>query len=228
MKRFPPVSFCAALMLLACGARADLIITQKIDGAGQSGTMTMKIKGDKVRSDVSPELSMITDATSGDVTTIMHSQKSYIVTPASSTKALMEKMQKTLPQSTAGASPVASKLAATGKKETINGYETEQYTASLGSMKMTYWIAPSFPAWKKVLEAMMAFQRGSLAAMAKGMMPGASDFSGMPMKTEVDLGGQKITTTVESVQEEPVADTEFQIPAGYTEMKMPSFNMPQQ
>lgn len=225
MKHLLPLLLSAALTL---SARADLVITQKIEGSGQSGTMTMKIKGDKIRTDVSPEVSTITDAKSGDVTTIMNSQKSYMVIPASASKALMEKMQKGMAQASPGASPAAVKLTDTGRKEKVNGYDTEVYTSSIGGMKMTYWIAPNFPDWKKVLDGMMAFQRGGLAAMTKGMMPAASDFTGMPVKTEVDMGAQKITTTLESVKEEPVADTEFQIPAGYTEIKMPSFNAPQQ
>lgn len=224
MKRFLPVLLSAALTLTA---HADLVITQKIEGAGQSGLMTMKIKGDKVRSDVTAEVSTITDAKSGDVTTLMHSQKNYMVISASSAKALMEKAGKSMAQASPGTSPVAGKLMPTGKKEKVNGYDTDIYTSSVGGMKITYWIAPTYPNWKKVLDSMMVFQRGGLSAMTKSMMPGASDFNGMPIKTEVDLGGQKITTTLDAVKEEPVADTEFQVPVGYTEMKMPAFGAPQ-
>lgn len=227
MKHVLPLVFSAALAL-ALSARADLVIKEKIEGAGQLGDMTMKIKGDKVRADVSAELSTLTDAKTGDVTTLMHAQKSYMVMPAAASQALMDNVTKTMAQASPGPSPTPAKLTPTGRREKVNGYDTDIYTASLGGMKMTYWIAPGFPDWKKVLEAMMTFQRGSLAAMAKGLMPGASDFPGMPVKTEADLGGQKITTTVESVKEEPVADADFQIPAGYTEMKMPSFNTPEQ
>ena len=34
------------------------------------------------------------------------------------------------------------KLAATGKKETVNGYETEEYVYEAPDLKATYWIAP--------------------------------------------------------------------------------------
>ncbi len=214
---------------LTFAARADMVIVQKVEGAGQSGEMTMKFKGDKIRADVSPQVSTITDATTGDVTTLMPAQKSYMIIPASSTKALMEQMQKQMQQQTASGSPAPNpKPVATGRKETINGYETEEYTCQFGGMKVEYWIAPNFPNWANVLAAMTKFQQGGLAAMTKGLMPSPSDFKGMPIKTEVDMNGQKITTTLVSVNEQPVADTEFQIPAGYTQMKMPSFNMPQQ
>src|SRR5215210_7640566 len=87
-----------AFVALGLGTRihADMVIVQKVDGAGQSGEMTMKIKGDKVRTEVNPQISTITNATTGDVTTVMHEQKSYMTMPASSTKALMEQMQKTM------------------------------------------------------------------------------------------------------------------------------------
>jgi hypothetical protein len=55
-------------------------------------------------------------------------------------------------------------------------------------------------------------------------MPGAADFDGMPVRTEVDMAGNKIVTSLVSVKEEPVAAGDFQIPTGYAEMKMPAFN----
>lgn len=216
----------SAFVFQFAAARADMVIVQKVEGAGQSSEMTMKLKGDKIRTDVSPQMSTITNAATGDVTTIMHTQKSYMTIPASSSKALMEQMQKSMQQQNGGAPAPSAKLQSTGKKEVINGYNTEQYTSAIGGMKVTYWISSEFPNWKKVLEAMQSFQRGGLATMAKGMMPDYASFPGIPVKTEVDFGGQKITTTLASAEEKDVDAKEFEIPAGYTEMKMPTFNMP--
>src|SRR5450432_4009085 len=159
----------AVLFALNFSALADMIIVQKVEGAGQLGEMTMKFKGDKVRADVSPEISTITDSKTGDVMTIMHAQKTYMKIPASSTKALMEQMKKSQTQSENGAANPAPKLSATGKKDKINGYNTDEYTAALGGMTVHYWIAKDFPKWSTLLAQMLKMQQGGLAAMTKGM-----------------------------------------------------------
>lgn len=217
-----------ALAGLPLLTRADMVIVQKVEGAGQNSEMTMKFRDDKIRADVSPQISTLTDAGTGDVTTIMHAQKTYMVIPASSSKALMEQVKKQMDEQTASGEPTPNpKPQPTGKKEKINGYDTEEYTSQFNGMKVNYWIAAKFPNWAGVLAAMTKFQQGGLASMTKGLMPSPSDFKGMPIRTEVDLNGQKITTTLISITSEAVDPAEFLIPAGYTEMKMPSFNAPQ-
>ena len=61
-------------LLLAATAslRADLTLVQKVDMAGTPGQMTIKFKGDKVRIDPAPQMSMITDAKTGDTITLLH------------------------------------------------------------------------------------------------------------------------------------------------------------
>jgi len=217
----------AALLFTSSFARADLVVVQQTEGAGQLAEMTMKFKGDKIRADVSPEVSVITDVNSGDMTTLNHAQRSYMIVSGSSSRSLMEQMRKNFQKDNPNSSPTsAPKLQATGKKEKINGYDTDEYTCLIGGMKVSYWIAKNFPDWHKLLDAMMKFQHGSLAAMARGIAPSAFDLPGMPIRTEVDMGGQKLTTTLESVKDEPLDESIFQVPSGYTEIKMPSFQMP--
>ena len=43
------------------------------------------------------------------------------------------------------AAPEKPKLTPTGRKETVNGYETEQYTYDGPGFKAIYWIAPDYP-----------------------------------------------------------------------------------
>src|ERR1043166_4939488 len=70
-----------ACLLIAVGiclllpARADLTIVQKVEGAGQGGEMTIKIKGDKARIDTSPKLTTIIDGKTGEITNLMNDQK---------------------------------------------------------------------------------------------------------------------------------------------------------
>src|SRR5579862_5847081 len=218
-------AFVSSLLLVTATLCADTVVVQKVEGAGQSMEMTMKLKNGKARVDVNPQISTIIDGSTGDIVTLMHAQKSYMKMPAATTKALMERL-KAAQAGSASATPAAgaSKLQPTGKKETVNGYNTEIYTASIGDVKVTYWIAKDFPNFAKVLSEMMATQQsGPIAAMTKGLAPEPKDFPGMPIKTEIDNNGQKFTSTIVSVKEEAVADSEFDAPADYKEMSMPTF-----
>jgi hypothetical protein len=89
-------AFAFLLPLLASASllRADYVVVQKVDGGMQSGEMTIKIKNGKARVDMAPQISTISDSTSGDVITLMHAQKQFMRIPAARPKALVEQMQK--------------------------------------------------------------------------------------------------------------------------------------
>ena len=208
----------AALLFVTSLVRADLVIVQKVEGGGQSGEQTIRIKGDRARIDLAQPVSMITDGAGGMVS-LMHAQKSFLKISAAQTKAALERMKKLQPQ----ADP--PKLQPTGKKEKIANYECEVFTTSLGGVGVTYWIAGNFPNYQAVLAQMEKLQGGSLSAMGRGMMPELKDFPGMTIKTEMEMGGKKITTLLISAKEEKVDPASFDIPKDYTEAsaKIPSF-----
>jgi len=210
MKRL--LSLLAALTLPATFLHADLVIVQKVEGGGQSGEQTIKIKGDKARTDLAQPVSMLTDGSTGDSVTLMHAQRSFLKVPASQQKAMIEQVQKMR----GNAEP--PKLVDTGKKEKMAGYECEVFTANLGFVNITYWIAKDFPNFKSVSAQMQRVQSASTSAMSKGVMPDLKDFPGMAVKTEMDLNGQKISVTVVSVKDEPVDANLFTVPPGYKEV----------
>jgi len=217
-----------ALLLIAAGlARADVVIVQKVNSVGQSGEITVKVSGDKVRTDVSPEVSTITDASTGDITTLMHGQKAYIVIPAAASKEMAEKMAKQM-QDAGGATMVTSPAApvATGKTDKINGYNAAEYTFSNGPLKATIWMSADFPNAKEVTDALAKFRKGGLADMTKAFAPDLSVLPGVPVKTETDFNGQKIETEIVSATEQAVDPNEYQVPATYTEMKLPTLPPP--
>ena len=208
----------ASFFFAAAVLRADLVIVQKVDGSGQSGEQTIKIKGDKARTDLAQPVSVITDGATGEIVTLMHPQKTYLkVTPAQ-TRAMMDQLQKLRPN----AEP--SKLQPTGKKEKIGEHECEIFTANLGALTATYWIAKNFPNYQAVLAQLEKFQAGGISAMGKGLMPELKDFPGMMIKTEIDMGGKKIITTLLSAKEENVDPAVFNIPANYKEISSPTLN----
>jgi len=210
------------LLLAASLTRADVVIVQRVDGGGLSGEMTVKVNGDKVRTDVSPQVSTITNAATGDVTTLLHAQKSYIVITAAASKAMLAQMGKVMQEQGGGPSPSPASPKATGRTDKINGYNAAEYTFSNGSMKATYWISADFPNGKVVSDALAKFRKGGLADMTRAFAPDLSVLPGVPVKTEVEFNGQTIVTELESATEEAVDPTEYQVPANYSEMKMPA------
>jgi hypothetical protein len=196
--------------------RADLIIVQKVEGGGQSGEQTIKIKGDKSRSDLAQPVSMITDGATGEMTTLMHTGRTFLKVSAAQTAAMMEQLQKLRP------SAEPTKLQPTGKKEKIGEYACDIFTANLGAITVTYWVAKDFPNYPAVLAQLEKFQAGAVSAMGKGLMPELKDFPGMMIKTEMDMGGKKTITTLVSAKEENVDPAIFKIPAGYKETASPA------
>ena len=121
-------------------------------------------------------------------------------------------------------SPDPAKLQPTGRKEKIGDYDCDIFTATLGSLTTTYWLAKDFPNFQSLLAQIDKFQSGTISAMGKGLMPDMKDFPGMTMKTEMDLGGKKIVTTLVSAKEDNVDPSIFTIPKGYTEVSSPELN----
>ncbi|MEI6349993.1 MAG: DUF4412 domain-containing protein [Verrucomicrobiota bacterium] len=216
------------ILVSVCSVRADLVMVQKVEGigSGKSAEMTLKVKDGKMRADVSPEVSTITDMNSGATTTLMHSQKMYMEISAEATQQLMEQMQKMRGEAKDKAAPVdkPSPLQTTGKHERLNGYDTEIYTSQIGAVKVTYWIAKDYPNADKLREVFKQMQKSAMVRLAKGIGQAPVDFPGVPVKTEMTpQDGRTITTTVVSVKEQPLDDAEFSVPAGYQSMPMPSF-----
>jgi hypothetical protein len=197
--------------------QADLVMVQSVEGAGpgQNGQMTIKLKGNKLRMDLSKEASILTDTVSGDMMTLMHGEKAYM--PISG--AMAERMLK---NASKGASPKKATLEPTGKHESISGHDTEIFTSSVGDQKATYWIAKDYPESTKFLEIFKRVEGSALSKMIRLAAPQPESFPGIPLKTEIQIGSQKVVITLVSLKDEPVADSEFAIPAGYQAMPMPS------
>jgi len=219
--------FALALLLLATAfARADVVIVQNVEGMAQTGQMTIMVGADKVRADVAPQISTITDTATGDVITLNHAQKSYTVISAAASRAMMDQVRAAMMQAGGVSSTSPAPPVATGKTDKINGYNAAEYTFSNGNLKATYWICSDFPDGKMVAGALAKFRKGGLADMTKGFAPDLSTLPGIPVKTEVEINGQKITTDLVSAKEQPVDPAQYQVPASYTEVKMPAQSQP--
>ncbi len=196
-------------------ARADLVLVQKVEGGGQSGEQTIRIKERKSRADLASTLSLITDGATGDAYTLKHSDRTFMKIPAAQSQAMLEELKKKR-----GEAP-PPELKTTGKKEKVGEYECEIFKCDLGGMAVTYWIAKDYPDFAAIQKQLSVVQSGALALSSQGLMPDPATFPGMTMKTVIELNGKKVTTTTTSVQETAVADTLFEIPRGYKETPTP-------
>jgi Domain of unknown function (DUF4412) len=210
------------IALVTSTMRADLTVVQKIEGGSTPGLprfnqVTIKIKGDKTRIETGPQATMIIDRRSGETITLMHEQKQILRIPGDKAKAMVEMATKF---QGGGTPEVPQKLVATGKKETIEGMETEIYTSEFREGKATYWIATHYSNAQEILRQLQAMQPSQWTIPHNGM-PDYHALPGVPIKTLVDLGGTQITSTVVAIKQEPLADSEFSVPADYSEMKIP-------
>ncbi len=216
------------LMSAACAVslvRADLTMVEKIDGVtGVPSEITIFIKGDKMRIDSTPQVSAIVDGHTGEVVTLMKEEKRAIRISAEKMKAAAAMITKFNGK---GADAVPSKPKATGRKETINGYEAEEYVMETGMMKASYWLAPKFPDGLAILHQLQAVSPD----IWKSANPNAasfSDFPALPIRTVVDMGATKMTTDLVSVKKDPIPDTAFTVPADFEEIKAPEMGIPGQ
>jgi hypothetical protein len=217
------LAFSFFLLFAAVTARADLTIVQKVEGVAAPGEMTIKVKGDKVRMEASPQVTMIFDGKTGEMTTLMNDEKKAVRLSAEKMKAAAEMVKKFTPQSDSAEKP---KFVATGRKESVNGSETEQYVCESPDFKATYWIALNYPNGAAILKQLQSIKSDAWNA-ASTKMPDYHDLPGIPLRTRMvlksggDSGQNEISTTIVSIKTDPLGETEFSVPKDFKEMEMP-------
>jgi hypothetical protein len=205
---------------LCISARADFTIVQKVEGGKRAGNeIIMKLKGDKVRVEATPQMTMIVDGKTGETVTLMNAQKKFLRISGDKAKAISE-----LAAKYGGTTAERPKLAATGKKMTINGYEAEEYVGETKLFKASYWIAPSFPDSAAIMKQLQAVIPSAWNDLAKGMMD-YRDLPGFPLRTQVKTEGGEITSTITAIKRDLLSDAEFLVPADFQEMKIPNMQV---
>jgi Domain of unknown function (DUF4412) len=210
----------AALLL---SARADLTIVQKVEGIGPVSELTMKIKGDKARVDVSPKMTAIIDGKTGEMINLMHEQKMVIRMSAEKMKAAMEMARQFSGKDEKKETGEKPKFVPSGKKEVVNGYDTEEYIYETPQFKASYWIASKYPDGAAILKQLQSVNP-AVWKTSNTHMPDYRDFPGLPIKTVISSGGNQITTTLASVKQDPLSDADFAVPKDYQEMKLPDMS----
>jgi Domain of unknown function (DUF4412) len=201
-----------AAMVYALGAKADYVIKETMENAGKTRQIEIKIKDTKLRLDSAEKSSVFFDSKTGDETLLFHQRKAFLKIASEQLKARTEAMKRALKLN--DESP--TELKPTGQKETIQGYETEQYQTTVAGVPTTLFIAKGYPNYQKFLEALSIAQKAS--ALQSNLAISPDKYPGMPLRTEIELKGQKLVTTLDSAEETTLSDDDFVIPADYKEV----------
>jgi hypothetical protein len=82
--------FAIAFLAGLATVRADLTVVQKVEGTEGLQRITMKVKGDKARVEVSPQITTIIDGKSGAITNLLNDKKIVMHIPGDKAKAMAE------------------------------------------------------------------------------------------------------------------------------------------
>ena len=216
-----PHLFVAVLLLLATSClRADLTLTQKLESPAQPQPMTivMKVKGDMMRNDMGTTASTLMDLKSGGVVSLIHSQKAALRMPAE----LLKMAREAAAQKSAGGG--ATDIKPTGRKETINGFSCEEYAGTSNGHKIEVWLAKNIPEATLIQEHL---KKLDATANPAGSALKQLGIEGLPVRTTIEIPGMgKTTMTLLSIVSNPLPDSDFKVPAGYSEMQAPVLPSP--
>jgi outer membrane lipoprotein-sorting protein len=201
-------------LVCAIAAKADYVIKQTIENAGKTREVEMKIKDTMLRINTTNQNSAILDSKTGEETILLHQQKSFMKISGEQLKSRVEAMKRVLNLNDENRANI--ELKPTGKKETIQGYEAEEYTTTIGGVPTTIFVAKTYPNYQKVLQALNTAHKAS--ALQSSLSIPLDKYPGMPLRTEIELKGQKLTTTLNSAEEVSLPDNEFAVPADYKEI----------
>ena len=207
------------LSAVALTARADLTMVQTVEGTGSTTTMTVKVKDNMVRIDSTPTVSTIIDGKTGEMINLMLDQKKILRMNTKNMKAAAALLNQYTgaDKKSDGAKPT---LVATGKKEKVNGYDTEEYVFDAPTYKASYWVAPQYPNGAAIMKQLESLNTGLWDAQGMNM-PDYRLLNGVPIKTVMSIAGNQVTSTLVSVKQDPIAATEFVPPKDFEEMKVP-------
>jgi hypothetical protein len=206
----------AGLALAAFTAKGDYIVKQQVETMGRIQSIVLKIKDTKARLDTE-QTSTLMDTNTGETTILIHAQKVFLKIGAEQLKAQSAAV-KSLMGNKGSDNAGDIELKPSGKKETINGYETEEYVTILNGTDMSFFISKSFPDYRKIIDAVDTVQKGPGMDIFRSMAISPSKYPGMPIRTEAKFLGQKVVVTLESVQQTDLTDTDFSIPPDYKEL----------
>jgi hypothetical protein len=221
------------LALFASTAFPDLIIEEASESTGPAvqtaGRTLTKIKGKKKRieskqGDSAAYIRIENNAT-GDQYEIDHAAKTYKFTDGSRKKQGMEMAQAMMANGNLKPTNMPdpndkTQNRATGNHIKINGYDAEEYVWEKGAQKVTSWFSKDFPNAAKIRAEMEVAEDKSIKWMLAGNFPDLSSVPGIEMRQQIDeKSGTRTITTLVSIKEQQLDDSEFAPPEGYRKIE---------
>lgn len=201
-------------------AAAGIVIVQKVESAGQSGEITLQLDNGKARADLSPTVSLIIDAETGEQISLMHQNRTFMRMTAAQGEKLSDAVKKDRATKNQAGSENQPRLKETGQTAMVSGQKTEIYKFETGPLKATYWITRDFPDATAILDNLEILQESTSFGVLKDRLPSPSEFPGLPLKTEIVVGGRKVTNTLISVARRNIDPAVFEIPENYSSTYM--------
>ena len=128
----------------------------------------------------------------------------------------MRKMMANMPSAAAG-SDAPAEVKATGEKKTINGFACSKYIIdSGGNQQAVVWATKDVKDFEAMRKDWEEFNKRMMAMTPRGNNSLGAAFAkidGFAIQTEMGPG---ITTTVTKVEQRAIADSEFEVPSGYS------------
>lgn len=216
------LSALAVTALFIATASADWVIESKIESPQLNSSTTTKVKGDKLRVDIADSpagaMSSIVDTKSGESIQLMHGQKMAVKTSGAALKQAMDAAK-----DKAGIKDnTKAELKPTGQSEKVGEYDCDIYTWTDGTNTSKLWVAKNHPQATALKDFEKQMRGGFFGGMQMG--PDTSKLPGPAIKTEATVQGTKITSTITSIKEQNIDAKEFDVPAGYQTMALPTGN----
>lgn len=216
MKRFLPILVLP--FLAAAWSRADLTLSQEIEGGPQPGQVVMRVKGDRLRIDLpggpNGPMTTILDMETGDTTTLLHKKKIAITRTGTQVKQAEEAKAKRAGVDTAKTIE-PPKPTATSLTERVGDYEAEVYTVLADGSKDTLWVVRNFPDFDAIKADLVRVSQASTAGINRAGTLDVTTLPGMVVKRQKERGGQKMTITLKNVERNVIAGSAFETPADY-------------
>ena len=214
--RFAALSVCAALVGGPLAAQGfEGAVAYKMTGEkGKTSEMVMSMKGDKMRTDFEGEdgaMTMLLDGQTQMMKMVMSDQKMYMTM---NLKGMRDRMQ-----SKKHAPP---KITALGTKETIAGRSCENYVVESEDSKEEFCNAKGLGNFMSPRSPMGGGPSNGLTELDFEIYQTYFKDGFFPLRV-TELKGNQRRVVMEATRVEPksLSPSYFEVPAGFTEMKMP-------
>ena len=231
--RFPIIPTCLFFLLAALPAHAEtkegVEVIQEIESPATGKTpvrFTTKSLTPWMRIEMKDSVTLV-NSTSGDIITLLPSQKTYIRIPGSIAQKMKDLASRFQPAETAEqpAPEAPPEFEPTGRKETIQGYECGEYRVKNGGGSLSVWIAkdPAAAAlFREYLQMLASSQsdKDPLAFTREPLEMIPPDL-GLPVRVDYQAGPASVSMTLISVKKQKFDPAEFAPPRDYKPLSLP-------